>query len=222
MANARPTGDDEIDLFEFFYMLWDAKRLIGIFTILGTLLGVGYSQVTQPKYAVFAPFSFNMYSLGAQRLCVGSKNILKCVEAKQSFQLSSMVLGSWQLHKNEKKLSFLTTKPLDASKYEVQLERAAVAFTNKIYEEAADEVAFLKTELPEALLAAEIVSVNMLNAYRAIRMIDSGQAAATFKSVSVVRSSPKTIVLVVLSSVMGGMMGVLFTLIRSIYNKRKE
>ena len=62
----------------------------------------------------------------------------------------------------------------------------------------------------------------MLNAKRVIQSIDNGQSAITFGSVSVVKSSPKVSLILALSVVLGGMIGVFFILVRNAITKRKE
>jgi LPS O-antigen subunit length determinant protein (WzzB/FepE family) len=60
---------DEIDLFDLFQTLWDGKWLISAFVVLATLIGLGYSQVAQPKYHVSVPYTLNIYSVSVQRIC---------------------------------------------------------------------------------------------------------------------------------------------------------
>ena len=119
-------------------------------------------------------------------------------------------------------LSFSTFSPLEQNQYDVQIQQANIAFTNEVYLEATTELAFMRTELTDALLATERVATNMLNAKRVIKSIDSGQSAISFGSISVVKSSPKVPHIIAVSVVLGGMVGVFFILARNAITKRKE
>ena len=214
MSEVRPTYDDEIDLLEFFETLWDGKWLISAFVVLATLIGFGYSQVAQPKYDVSVPYSFNFYSVSAQQIC-GSN--IDCMENETKKRLSSLLEGEWTSN-----ISITTTAPSDLSEYQTQIEQANIKLTNEVYADATSELALIQTELTDALLGTERVATNMLNAKRLIQSIDNGQSAITFGSVSVVKSSPKVSLILALSVVLGGMVGVFFILVRNAIAKRKE
>ena len=213
MSEVHPTYDDEIDLFEFLETLWNGKWVISAFVALATLIGFGYSQVAQPKYDVSAPHSFNIYSVSVQQIC-GSK--IECMEGEIRKRLSSLLEGGWTSN-----ISLTTTAPLDLNEYQTQIAEANIALTNEVYLEATTELSLIQNELTDALLSTERVATNMLNAKRIIQSIDSGQSVISFGSISVVKSSPKVPLILALSVVVGGMVGVFFTLVRSAIAKRK-
>ena len=206
--------DGEIDLFDLCLTLWGGKWLIGAFVVLAIFIGYGYSQVVQPKYDVSVPYTINVYSVSSQQICKSASN---CKEAQTKKLLLSLLGVGWSSN-----LSLSTTTPLDESEYEAQLERANVALTNELYIEATTEVALIETELADALLNTERVATNMLNAKRLIQTIDRGQTAITFSSVSVVKTSPKVPQILVLSLVLGWIIGVGFILVRNAIRKLKE
>ena len=219
MSEVRPPYDDEIDLFEFFETLWDGKWLISAFVALATLIGFGYSQVAQPKYDVSVSYTPNVYSVSAQQTC--GRNI-GCMESEAVKRFISLLGNSWSKDKKSSTLSLSTMSPLEQSDYEVQIEQASTALTTEVFVEATTELALIQTELTDALLSTERVATNMLNAKRVIQSIDNGQSAITFGSVSVVKSSPKVSLILALSVVLGGMIGVFFILVRNAITKRKE
>lgn len=221
MSEDRPTYDDEIDLFEFFETLWDGKWIISAFVALATLIGFGYSQVAQPKYDVSVPYTSSIYSVSAQQICDGDGNI-RCMESEAVKRFLSLLGNSWSKGKKSSTLSFSTPAPLEQNQYDVQIQQANTALTNEVYLEATTELALIQTELTDALLGTERVATNMLNAKRIIQSIDSGQSVISFGSVSVVKSSPKVSVILVLSVVLGGLVGVFFILGRNAITKRKE
>ena len=207
--------DDEIDLFELFQTLWDGKWLISAFVVLATLIGFGYSQVAQPKYDVSVPYTSSIYCVSAQQICDG-------VETGAIKRFLSLLGNSWSKGKKSSTLSFSTSAPLEQNQYDVQIQQANTALTNEVYLEAKTELAFIQTELTDALLGTERVATNMLNAKRIIQSIDSGQSVISFGSVSVVKSSPKVPLILALSVVLGGMVGVIYVLISNAVRKRKE
>lgn len=219
MSDIRPTYDDEIDLFEFFETLWDGKWLISAFVALATLIGFGYSQVAQPKYDVSVPYTSSIYSVSAQQICSGN---IGCMESEAVKRFLSLLGNSWSKEKKSSTLSFSTSAPLEQNQYDVQIQQANTALTNEVYLEATTELALIQTELTDALLGTERVATNMLNAKRIIQSIDSGQSVISFGSVSVVKSSPKVPLILALSIVLGGMVGVFFILVRNAITKRKE
>ena len=123
-----------------------------------------------------------------------------------------MLGNSWSKGKKSSTLSFSTLLLLEQNQYDVQIQQANTALTNEVYLEAKTELALIQTELTDALLSTERVATNMLNAKRIIQSIDSGQSVISFGSVSVVKSSPKVPLILALSVVLGGMVGVIFIL----------
>ena len=214
MSEVSPRYNDKMDLFEFFESLWDGKWRFSAFVVLATLIGFGYSQVAQHKYDVSVPYSFNVYSVGVQQLC---DRDIDCMEAETKKRLSTLLKGEW-----DSNISLITTAPLDLNEYQSQIDEANIALTNEVYLEATNELALIQNELTDALLSTEIVATNMLNAKRVVLSIDSGQNAISFGSVSVVKSSPKVPLILALSVVLGGMVGVFFILVCNAITKRKE
>ena len=205
--------NDEIDLFVLFKTLWDGKWLISAFVVLTTLIGFVYTQVIKPSYNVSVPHTINIYSLNSYGSC---SSRVKCLEDETKKHLLYFLKAGWN-----KKLSFLTTTPLDLTEYEAQIERANVALTNDVYFKAKTEISFIQTELTDALLSTETVARNFVNAKRIINSIDSGQKAITFGSVSIVKKSKAQLILAV-SIILGGLFGVLFVIFRDVLKKRKE
>ena len=94
--------------------------------------------------------------------------------------------------------------------------------TNQIYNEALDEVTLIKTELNDALMSTERVATNILNAMRIIKAIDSGQKPISFGLVAIKKTWPKVPLVLALSILLGGMIGVVFVLFNNSIRKRKE
>lgn len=209
--------DVDIDLFELFQTLWDGKWLISVFVVLATLIGFGYSQVAKPKYDVSVPYTANIYPVSIELMCGRDA---ECMESEMTNRFLFLLGNSWR--QKSSTLSFSTTSPLYPSEYKSQIEGANTALSNEIYTEAKHEIKLIQTELKETLLSTEVVATNMLNAKRVVWFIDNGTSAISFGSVSVVKSSPKVSVILFLSVVLGGIIGVLFILVSNAAAKRKE
>lgn len=227
MSEVRPTYDDELDLFEFFETLWDGKWLISAFVVLATLIGFGYSQVAQPKYDVSVPYRVNVYSVLSQQIC--ESNNQNQIDWRASDCLADGTLGyfverlgsGWSLNSKRNTITFSTPTPSAVNAYEDILSNALTSTNEALRSEAISELASIESISNDNVLATERVATNMLNAKRVIQSIDNGQSAITFGSVSVVKS-PKVSLILALSVVLGGMVGVSFILVRNAIAKRKE
>ena len=228
MSEVRPTYDDEIDLFEFFETLWDGKWLISAFVALATLIGFGYSQVAQPKYDVSVPFRVNVYSVLSQQICESNNQNQKDWRASDCLADGTLgyfverLGGGWSLDSKGNAITFSTPTPSAVNAYEDVLSNALTSTNEALRSEAISELASIESISNDNVLATERVATNMLNAKRVIHSIDNGQSAITFGSVSVVKSSPKVPLMLALSVVLGGMIGVFFILVRNAITKRKE
>ena len=219
MNEINQVQDDEIDLFDLLQTLWDGKWLISACVVLVTLIGSGYSQVVQPKYDVSVPYTSNIYSVGVSVKC--SRNV-DCMDAQTIKRFLSLIGNSWSRSQKNSTLSFKTSSPLDLSEYKSQIEDANTALSNEIYTEATNELNMMQTELKDSLLSTNSVAIYVLNAKRVIMSIDSGKNTISFGPVSVVKSPSKVPVILVLSVILGVMIGVFVIFVRSAIAKRKE
>ena len=228
MTEVRPPYDDEIDLFELFETLWRGKWLISAFVAISVMSGFVYSQLAQPKFEVSVSFAVKLYSVSAQQICEGevsNKNnngVVECIQNEVSKQLMEDLDSNWNLTNKDSKLALSTEAPLNVKTYDDVFDKLNQTITNQIYNEALDEVTLIKTELNDALMSTERVATNILNATRIIKAIDSGQKAISFGSVAIKKTSPKVPLILALSILLGGMIGVVFVLVKNTIRKRKE
>ena len=222
MSEVRPPYDDEIDLFELFETLWEGKWLISAFVALATLTGFGYSQVAQPKYDVSVPYRVNVYSVLSQQICESYTQNQKddCLANGTLGYFIERLGGGWRSKGNT--ITFSTPTPSAVNAYADVLSNALTSTNEALRSEAISELASIESVSNNNVLATERVATNMLNAKRVIQSIDNGQSAINFGSVSVVKSSPKVPLILALSVVLGGMIGVFFILVRHAITKRKE
>jgi LPS O-antigen subunit length determinant protein (WzzB/FepE family) len=219
MSEVRPPYDDEIDLFELFETIWRGKWLISTFVAISVLSGFVYSQLTPPKFEVSVSFEVKLYSVNAQQIC---GNNVGCIKAETSKPLIEDLDSDLNFTKKGSNLVLSTEAPLNVKTYNDVFDKLNQTITNQIYKEALDEVTLIKTELNDALMSTEQVAKNILNATRIIKAIDSGQKAISFGSVAIKKTSPKVPLILALSILLGGMIGVVFVLVNNTIRKRKE
>jgi len=223
MSEFHKAYDGEIDFFTMIAILWEGKWFIFGFAALAALIGLGYLQVTQPKFKVSASYTLNIYPVFSQPTCdYNMKPNMNCMERSANQRLLSLLGGDWDKDKKSSTLFFSTSTSSDGSEYEAQVERANTLLTNEIYLDATRELAFIQTEMSDALLNTERVATNYLNAKRTIEAIDRGQSAITLRSLSVVRSSPKAPIILALATTFGGLIGVFFFVVRNTIKMRKQ
>ena len=218
----------ELDIIEFLEMLWDGKWLISVFVALATLLAFGLSQFVEAKYNISIPYAFNIYSTNTQQICgtdsicMDGKATKRCMDGKATKRLLTFFGNTWDKVEKKSELFHLTSSPLDVSEYKAQIERASAALTNDVYLEAKYEYSLIQTELKDILLSTETVAKNVLNSNRIIQSVDNGQSVVSFGSISIVKSSPKVLLILILAGVLGGIIGVFFVLVRKAIKKRKD
>ena len=227
MQEVRPPYDDELDLFELFETLWLSKWLISAFVAISVLSGFVYLQLTPPKFEVSVSFAVKLYSVSAQQICEGevsnnNNGVVECVQKEVSKQLMEDLESNWNLTDKNSKLALSTEVPLSVKTYDDVFDKLSQTITNQIYNEALDEVTLIKTELNDALMSTERVATNIINATRIIKAIDSGQKAISFGFVAIKKTSPKVPLVLALSILLGGMIGVVFVLVKNTVRKRKE
>ena len=218
MQEVPPPYDDELDLFELFETLWRGKWLISAFVAISVMSGFVYSQLAQPKFEVSVSFAAKLYSVSAQQIC--GQNV-GCIVGETSKQLMENLDSDWNLIKKSN-LVLSTEAPLNVKTYNDVFDKLNQTITNQIYNEALDEVTLIKTALNDALMSTEQVATNILNATRIIKAIDSEQKAISFGSVAIKKTSPKVPLVLALSILLGGMIGVVFVLVKNTIRKRKE
>jgi LPS O-antigen subunit length determinant protein (WzzB/FepE family) len=212
MSENNRSDDNEIDIIEIIGILWDGKWLISSVVVIVTLIGFVYSQVRQPIYSVSVPFSVNKISpITNKKMC------------EIDYCLATLLNSGWSLEKkNITQLSQSTTNPLSINEYEAQLEHGNEVITNDLYFAAQSEIAMIKEELPDYLINSEEAFIYMRPANSIIRSINDGKNALAFGSISISDKSPKVQLILSLSFILGGFIGVAFTLIRFAVRNHKK
>jgi len=226
MSKVRTSYDDEIDMFELFETLWRGKRLISAVIAIFVISGLVYSQLAKPKFEVSVSYDFKIFSLNSQQYCNGK---ISCISSMNSKQLNVVLANTGWNSKNivskidkGSKLVLNTNAPVNVKTHNDFMEKVNQLITNKIYNEALNEVAIISTEMNNALLKSERVANNKLKALRIIQAIDNGQKAIYFSPFVIKKTSPKTQLILVFSILLGGFISVVFVLVNNVIRKRKE
>lgn len=217
MVTENSNDHDGIDLFGLFETLWSGKWTIIVLLILAMLAGFGYAKTALPKYKVSIPFSVYNLSVANLHTCRGR---VDCLESMSTKRLISLLGDGWIKEKKISSLILTTMEPAEISEYEEQMERAGELLTNEYYTEATRMVTFVETDLSPHLLRTEVVASSYLTAKTIIQKIESDQSVVTFGSVSVAKTSPRLLHLIMLSAILGGMAGILFVLVRDMVKTR--
>jgi capsular polysaccharide biosynthesis protein len=206
-----PEYNDEIDLFDIFETIWQGKFII-LTTVVLTLLGaVGYINLTPIKYQIEVPYTVQLHSLESQQLCGGNYKCLDAATRKLIHQASSPSISGGN------KASSWVLISMDQSDSELIKERlaaASVSVTSAINYEAQTEFELISNQLPSELLTTERVATSYLNAKRLLDKIARGVESVVVTEPTVTIISPKTKLVVALSIVIGGMMGIFLVFLR--------
>lgn len=124
---------------------------------------------------------------------------------------------------------------MDINEYAAQLEEANKVKTNEIYTSAKENLLILKEESIEflSMIKAEfprnnfmlgpLVFNEILYCNKIIHSIDNGNSAFTFGPILISKKTPAAPLILFISAVFGGMLGIAVTLIRSeILNRKKN
>lgn len=211
-------NNDEIDLFDLFETLWGGKWLIGCIVVISTLLGFGYTKLSQPVYRASATYSVNVYSVAGQQIC-GVQDQRNCLSKQMEQVVSDHLIDGWAASDESVSLSTAIPSPLAA--YETQLKESSQQTTAFIKAKALAEIQAIESISNASLLSTERVATNMLNAKRVIQSIDSGQTVISFGPVGIAKVASHSSRILALSIMLSGMVGCTIVLLRDTIRKRE-
>jgi len=249
MPEVSQINDDEIDLFELFETLWRGKWLISAFVAISVLLGGGFLFITTPIYEsklVFSvettpPFygnekaksdfkamfySKSMFDVwksenGKSELVYDDFNITEVINGftfvkEEGALLANIVDSLSALVVKTNKLSLLD----EFFKYENFVNNK---LTSDYVLRAKDELKIIETRF-QNLQSSDISIVNnLLNIDRYIISVERGSKVITLNPPTFPKKiSPKIKLTLALSIFLGGMIGVVFVLVKNTIRKRKE
>lgn len=204
-----PRYDDEIDLFELIQTIWEGKIWIILATAVATCLGGLYIIATPTIYEVTVKPTIH-----ADADADADAKIVKQFTQHSNLQ--------WDITANKKShsLTLETGAPESAETYMAALEKSAQIATAQLIQSKKDELAQI-SDLSPALLGTEVVAKTVLSNQRFLNSFETmGHKAIEFSEPTIQVKAPKTNLIIALSFVLGGMVGVLGILIRSAYRNR--
>ena len=252
MNEINQVQDDEIDLFELFQALWDGKWLISAFVAIAVSLGGGFLLLKDAVYESKLIYSVDTIPpfYEANKVSTDFQNKFYSVsvfeEWKKNNGDTSLVFDDFSA--TEVVDGFILSKDEDEQLATIAFEKKSVSsvlvksnqlpILNDFYEyaehinlllkveyvsRANDELKIIKTHFEDLTSAESNIVQTILAIDRYIASAENGDDMLSFKRPSVPKKvSPKVSLILALSVVLGGMVGVFFILVRNAIAKRKE
>lgn len=201
--------NDEIDLFELIETLWKEKLWILLFTFLAAVAGFSYAFLATPKYSVSLDYSINA-----------------ALPTGETGEVVTRVIGSlpsgWVKANKQDRLTLETLVPESDDTYQTKFRDISKSVSQDLLAQAQSDVEIILNELPTTLQSTEAVAVQMLNAKKTVRALIGGSDAIDFGTPGITQVAPKKSLIMSLSIVLGGMIGVMYVLIRSAVRNRRN
>ena len=200
--------DDEIDLFEVVEILWQSKWIIIASVFLSLVIATAYLAYKPIVYLYTVPYSsgFNIESNESNRL-------------QQHLSDSSL---SFSL--DAKKISLTSDDSLLAEAISIETNLISDNMTQALQNDARYKLQLLSDDTPIAILGTETAAKDFISANTLLNKINNGEKTILFQPVVKSVKSPKTSLVLALSVIGGGMMGLLLVfMLRMIaaYKKRQ-
>jgi hypothetical protein len=199
--------DDEIDLFEIVEILWKSKWVIIASVFLSLVIATAYLAYKPIVYLYTVPYSsgFNFESNRFQQ------------------HLSDSSL-SFSLDAKKKVISLTSDDSLLAEAISIETNLISDNMTQALQNDARYKLQLLSDDAPIAILGTETAAKDFISANTLLNKINNGEKTILFQPVVKSVKSPKTSLVLALSVIGGGMMGLLLVfMLRMIaaYKKRQ-
>jgi len=197
--------DDEIDLFEVVEILWKSKWVIVTSVFLSFIIATAYLAYKPTVYLYSAPYT----------------TALNVDDDRLKFHLSSSPIP---LDAKKSTISLTTNDPSLSQAIDAKTKNISNKITQELASDAKYTLQIISADTPTQILSTEIVAKNYMDAKRLLESINNGEKAIEFYPVVKSVKSPKTSLVLALSVIGGGMMGLfLVFMLRMIaaYKKRQ-
>ena len=244
--------DDEIDLFELFQTLWDGKWLISAFVAIAVLLGGAFLLFKDAVYESKLIYSIDTIPpfYNANKALTDFRNKFYSVsvfeEWKQNNSNTSLVFEDFSA--TEVVSGFVLSKGEDEQLATLAYEKKSGSFvlviSNQVpilddffkytthinttlkkeyIQRAKQELNIIETRFKDFSTANDSIISNILSIDRYIVLAEKGSSVLAIQRPTMPKKvSPKSSLILALSVVLGGMVGVFFILVRNAIAKRKE
>jgi len=203
--------DDEIDLFEIVEILWKSKWVIIASVFLSLVIATAYLAYKPIVYLYTVPYSsgFNIESN----------------ESNESNRLQQHLSdSSLSFSLDAKKISLTSDDSLLAEAISIETNLISDNMTQALQNDARYKLQLLSDDTPNAILGTETAAKDFISANTLLNKINNGEKTILFQPVVKSVKSPKTSLVLALSVIGGGMMGLLLVfMLRMIaaYKKRQ-
>lgn len=197
--------DDEIDLVELFKTLWKGKLIIFLTTALSVVLTSLYLVITPAKFTASSEFSVNFYPTKTLTINV---DVLK--EYKPHF-------SQWTIKGTTLTKSLLPN--YDITSISQELKHNNEQLTQATLKQEKKELSYIQN-LPSELLNTETAAKNYLHVNRIIDKIENEQEMTLIIQEPVISKTPKSGLIIALSTILGLMIGIAAVLIRAVIQKQ--
>ena len=252
MNQIKQVQDDEIDLFELFQTLWDGKWLITAFVTIAVLLGGSflllkdavyeskliYSVDTVPpfyeagkalKYFINKFYSVSVFNEWKQN---NSNTTLVFEDFRTTEVIDGFVLSKNEdeqlatLASEKKGGSFVLVKSNQLPILDDFFEYAThinVLLKDEYVVRAKEELTIIEARFKDLSTADSKIVNTILSIDRYIVSAEKGASVLAIQRPTMPKKvSPKSSLILAMSIVLGGMVGVFFILVRNAITKRKE
>jgi LPS O-antigen subunit length determinant protein (WzzB/FepE family) len=250
MNKINQVQDEEIDLFELLQTLWDAKRPISAFIVIAVLLGGSflffsnalyqskmiYSVDTIPPFysieKVSADFKKKFYTKNIFK--DWKKNNENTALVFEDFSLTNVVNGYVLSKDKDLQLAVLGERKgnphivVKSDQFSILDDFFMYAeYINKLLKveyvnRAKDELTIIETRFKDFSTANDSVITQILNIDRFIVSAENGAKVLFIKRPTLPERTPSSSLILALSIILGGMIGVIYVLISNAICKRKD
>ena len=206
--------DDEIDLIELLVALWKGKVIILSFMAFSLAIWALYVKLTPESYLVSSSYSVNLYTDNAFRIC-GSDGA-QCLDQNIIKQFSTLT-PTWSVDEKRENVSksiSLFPDSNSSAQFMTEIGAGNEKLTRLLLDEAKDNLKMVE-ELPSDLRNTDTVAETVLNSQKIVNLIENKNVKAlSFGDLAVKKQSPKVALTLVLSLLLGGMLGVFAVLLK--------
>ncbi|MDB2390777.1 Wzz/FepE/Etk N-terminal domain-containing protein [Alphaproteobacteria bacterium] len=252
MSDIRAPYDDKIDLFELAKTLWDGKWLISAFVFVSMICGGAFLLVKDAVYeskVIYSPdtlppfYGANKASADFQKMFYSQNMFDSWKEDNkdtliifEDFSATEVVDGFILSKDEDERLAALMLDKKQGSYVLIktnQLKLLNDFFNYAIYindvlkseyvVRAKDELNILETRFTDVSTSSDTIIQNVLSIDRFIVAANKGADILAFQRPTVPQKvSPKPSLILALSIVLGGMIGVFYILVRNAIRNRRE
>lgn len=199
--------DDEIDLFEVVEILWQSKWIIIASVFLSLVIATAYLLYKPIVYLYTVPY-LSGFNIDSDRF-------------QQHLSDSSF---SFSLDTKKKVTSLTSDDSFLAEAINIETDLISDNMTQALQNDARYALQLLSDDTPIAILGTETAAKNFISANKLINKINNGEKGILFQPAIKSVKSPKTPLILALSIIGGGLMGLLLVfMLRMIaaYKKRQ-